>query len=171
MTAKGSRRPSERASPPPSHHSVTNWHDEVDRLFDGFFPAAFGRALQGRDPWLGRPFRSFGEHVPSVDVKEHADRYEIAAELPGLDAKDVELTIKDGVLSIKGEKRSEHSEEAGNVRVSERGFGSFERSFRLPGNADADAIGAEFAKGVLTVTVPKQDDAVEHQRKIEIKPH
>jgi len=161
MTTRVPRRPPEAGSPcvPPSRHPVAGWRDEVDRLFDSFFPAAFGRALPGVDPWVGHPFRELGELVPETGVKERGDHYEIAAELPGLEVGDVELTVRDGVLSIKGETRGECS------------FGSFEQSFLLPRDADQGAIGAEFAEGVLTVTVPKQEEPAEPARKIEIKPH
>lgn len=173
MTAKVTRRPPQSDSPSttPPRPALATWHDDVDRLFDSFFPAAFGRSLQGLDPWLGHPFQGFGDLVPSVDVKECADRYEIAAELPGLDVKDVDISVRDGVLHIRGEKKVEKNEEKEAVRISERSYGTFERSFVLPDDADAEAIGAEFAKGVLTVTVRKHDEPVERDKKIEIKPH
>ncbi|CAA7612770.1 Hsp20/alpha crystallin family protein [Magnetospirillum sp. UT-4] len=154
-----------------THHPLMALRDEVDRLFDSFFPAAFGRTLLGLDPWRAPSLRALGGVYPSIDVKETADRYEIAAELPGLEEKDVNVTIRNGVLSIAGEKRHEHEEEAEGLQVRERTFGSFARTFRLPENANPDGIAAEFAKGVLTVTVPKAEDAAGKERKVEVKGH
>ncbi|MBF0324147.1 MAG: Hsp20/alpha crystallin family protein [Alphaproteobacteria bacterium] len=181
MTSRVIRRPprSDSSVEAPPRQPLQGWHGEVDRLFEGFFPAAFGgssqtafgRALHELDSWLCRPLQGFDEPVPSVDIRELADCYQITTELPGLEAQDVDVTVKDGVLMIHGEKTVERSEDAESVQISERGFGTFERSFRLPEDADAKGIGAEFAKGILIVTVPKQEKAAGRDRKIAVKPH
>lgn len=153
------------------HHPVVGLRDEVDRLFDSFFPAAFGRSLFDLDPWRPGAFRVMADMVPQVDVKELADHYEIAAELPGVEAKDVKVTVDKGMLGITGEKHAETAKEEGDMRLSERSFGSFARSFKLPEDADSDAIGAAFVNGVLTVTVPKHEDRAPTVKDIEIKTH
>lgn len=149
------------------HHHLS-LRDEVDRLFDSFFPPAFGRSLLDLDPGSGRAFRSLGDvGTPGIDVKECADHYEIAAELPGVDKQDVAVTVIDGVLSIAGETHTERKQGA----MTERAFDTFKRLFRLPKDADAGAIGAAFDKGVLTVTVPRHEDAGQPDQTIEIKGH
>lgn len=153
------------------HHPLVGLRDEVDRLFDSFFPAAFGRSLFDLDPWRPGAFRVMGGLSPQVDVRELADHYEIAAEMPGVEAKDLKVTIDKGMLDIRGEKHGEHAEEEGDVRLSERSFGSFARSLRLPEDADQNAVGAEFVNGVLTVTVPKHEGKAAAARDIEIKAH
>ena len=102
-----------------------------------------------------------------MDVTEDDKAYKIAAELPGLEEKDVEVTVAGGMLTIKGEK-SYAKDEKKNHHVSERAYGSFQRSFVLPDGVEADKISAEMAKGVLTVTLPKTAQAA-RQQKIEIK--
>lgn len=152
-------------------HPLTSLRDEVDRLFGSFFPAAFGRSMFDLDPWRPGTFRVMADMTPQVDVKELADRYEIAAELPGVEAKDVKVTVDKGMLGITGEKHTETRSEEGEVHLSERSYGSFARSFRLPEDADSQAIGAEFVNGVLTVTVPKHENAPKTVKEIEIKAH
>ena len=152
-------------------HPVMGLRDEVDRLFDSFFPAAFGRSMFDLDPWRPGAFRVMGDMMPQVDVKELADHYEIAAELPGVEAKDVKVSVDQGRLDITGEKHSEAESEQGEVHLSERSFGSFARSFKLPEDADSQAIGAEFVNGVLTVTVPKHEMPPKTVKDIEIKAH
>ena len=93
----------------------------------------------------------------------------VEAELPGLDEKDVSLTIANGVLTIQGEKKLEHEEEKENYHVMERRYGSFQRSLRIPDTVDEKKIEARFDKGVLKVTLPKRAEAASEPRKIEIK--
>ncbi|MBC7907445.1 MAG: Hsp20/alpha crystallin family protein [Rhodospirillaceae bacterium] len=168
MTQQGGETGGLPASRP--SHPLMTLRDEVDRLFDNFFPSAFGRSLFDLDPWRERSFRSMGDITPHMDVRELDDRFEISAELPGLEDKDVTVKVQGGVLSISGEKKAERTEDKGNVYLSERSYGSFVRSVRLPENADAEGIGAEFAKGVLTVTVPKREGGPD-EKKIEVKVH
>ena len=143
---------------------------EVDSLFENFNKG--WPRFWDFDPFKGvsQPFTlpSFAA-APRVDVKESDDAYEIAAELPGLDEKDIELALRGDVLSISGEKKAEREEKKKDYYLSERSYGAFHRSFRVPENVDADKIGAKFAKGVLTVTLPKTAEAKKKQRKIAIK--
>ena len=93
--------------------------------------------------------------APRVDVSETDTELKIEAELPGIDEKDVEVVLSDGRLTIKGEKKQEKEEKKKDYHMVERSYGSFARSIVLPFEADPDKVKATFAKGVLTVTVPK----------------
>ncbi len=143
---------------------------EVDRLFEEFggdfwrFP--FHRRASMLEPfWRGEE----GLAAPAVDIVEGEKAYEVTAELPGMDDKDIEVTLTDDVLTIKGEKREEKEEKGKNYRLSERHYGAFERSFEAPEGVDADKIEARFEKGVLKVTLPKKPEAQKKEKKIEIK--
>jgi HSP20 family protein len=141
---------------------MVNLRREMDRLFDDF---GAGFALQ--------PFRwpSTAVSLPiDVDVVEQADRFVISADLPGLDQKDLEINVSGDVLSISGQKNEEREETQKNYYLNERRFGSFQRSFTLPGSVDREAISADFANGVLKVTLPKTTEAKNDERKIDIKP-
>jgi HSP20 family protein len=107
---------------------------------------------------------------PAADVVEGEREYRITAELPGMSEKDLEISLGGDVLTVKGEKKEEREEQGGNRYVAERRFGSFQRSFRLPEDADPDRIEAGFKNGVLTVTLPKRPEAQAQRRKIEVKP-
>lgn len=105
---------------------------------------------------------------PSLDVKESANEVVVTADLPGLDQKDVEVTLKDDLLTIKGERKAEKSEKGENWQVMERSYGSFQRSIALPFTADASAVQASFDKGVLTIHLPKPPEIKTAERKIPI---
>ena len=104
-----------------------------------------------------------------MDVAEKDDEYEISAELPGLDEKEVEVKVANRTLTIKGEKKEEKEERQKDYYLSERRFGSFQRSFQLPEGIDAGRIEANFAKGVLTVKLPKTTEAKQAERKISVQ--
>ena len=136
-------------------------HHQIDRAFTDFFGADFPRLA--RTGWNG-------DFSPDMDVSESDRQIEVTAELPGMDDKDIEVTLTDGVLTVKGEKRSERKEEdrdKHHYRL-ERSYGAFRRSFRLPPEIDADAVSASFDKGVLKVTVAKKETAEAATRKIEV---
>ena len=107
--------------------------------------------------------------VPAVDVSETDKAYEITAELPGMDEKNVEVKLANDVLTIKGEKQDEKEEKRKDYYMRERSFGSFQRSFQVPDGVDADKIEANFKKGVLTVTLPKSTEAQKAEKKIAVK--
>lgn len=107
--------------------------------------------------------------APAIDLAEKDKEYEITAELPGLDEKDVEIKLSNHSLTIKGEKKEEREEKQKDYYLSERRYGSFHRSFQLPEGVDADKIEATFAKGVLTVRLPKTVEAQKAEKKISIK--
>jgi HSP20 family protein len=147
-----------------------SFHDEMDRLFDrfagGFGLPTLRRFFDTAPSWTYES--SFSFPTPAVDVTEDEKAYKITAELPGLEEKEVNVTVAGGMLTIKGEKSFEKDEKNKSRHVSERAYGSFQRSFALPEGIDADKIGADMAKGVLTVTLPKTAQAAK-QQKIEVK--
>jgi len=118
---------------------------------------------------IERADSAFEISVPAVDATEDEHAYRITAEIPGMTEKDVEVKLSDGMITIAGEKREEKEQKDKNYPVSERRYGSFQRSFALPDTVDRDKIDARFAKGVLTLTLPKKPEAVKQQKKIEVK--
>jgi len=145
-------------------------HNEIDRLFDDFgqgFWKPFGRSLFAAEPLFRRGLTL--ATMPAVDVVESEKAYELTAELPGMDEKNIEVKVVNGSLTIKGEKQEEKEEKKKDYYLHERNFGSFERSFGLPEGVDADKIEANFKKGVLTVTLPKKPEALKPAKKIEVK--
>ncbi|WP_342108592.1 Hsp20/alpha crystallin family protein [Methylobacterium sp. SI9] len=136
-------------------------HREVNRLFDDVFNGFGVPSLAGANPAV----RSFG--WPNVEVVEaDGGALRVSAELPGLEEKDVELLIEDGVLTLKGEKRAETTDTKRGY--SERSYGRFERSIALPFAVQEDKAEATFRNGVLTVTLPRSADAPERRRRIAI---
>lgn len=146
-----------------AHDPFVNFRNEMNGLIE----RAFGRGFGFFDvPTLGRLGNGFV--MPSIDLHEGETAYTLTAELPGLDEKDVELNVHDGVLTLKGEKRYEKASGEENARMVERHYGSFERSFTLPSSVDEAKIDAKFDKGVLKVTMPKNPNAAPVGRRIEI---
>ncbi|MBN2469004.1 MAG: Hsp20/alpha crystallin family protein [Deltaproteobacteria bacterium] len=104
-----------------------------------------------------------------VDISETEDNFIVGAEIPGLEAKDVNLTISGDLLTIKGEKKKETEEKDEHCYCTERYYGAFQRVFQLPSNVQADKIEAAFDKGVLNVTIPKAEEARRKQIEIKVK--
>ncbi len=149
-------------------HPLQNFRDEFDRLFDRF--TGFGMpSMRRMFDLVPSSAESFAFNVPAVDVTEDDKAYKIAAELPGLEEKDIEVSLTGDVLTLKGEKRQEKEEKNKNWYLSERAFGAFQRAFELPEGIDRDKIAAAFAKGVLTVTLPKSAETQKQQKKIDVK--
>jgi len=144
---------------------------EIDRLFEDFdrswWGVPFPRTTRAVEPFWQRQLAR--ATTPAVDIAESDKAYEVTAELPGMDEKDIEVKLVNGGLTIKGEKTEEKEEKKKDYYVHERHFGSFERSFRLPEGVDADKIEATFKKGVLTVTLPKTAEAQKAAKKIAVK--
>jgi HSP20 family protein len=130
-------------------------HREMNRLFDDMF--------RGFDD-----SRFFGAHGgwPSLDVEETEREYRVTAELPGLEERDVEVLLQDGLLTVRGEKKIES--ENRHRTHSERFYGRFERQISLDRDVDESAVSATFKNGVLTVTVPKNAQAMERAKRIPI---
>lgn len=157
---------------PPGLDIWPRFHEEMDRAFEDFwrgrpsFPS-LARAF-GAGPLWGRALIP-APLVPAVDFVEDDKAFRITAELPGMTDKDVDISLSGDVLTIKGEKQEEKEEKRKNYYMSERRFGSFQRSLTLPDGIDRDKIEAVCEKGVLTVTLPKTPEAVKQQKKIEVK--
>jgi HSP20 family protein len=107
-------------------------------------------------------------HIPSIDVRESDKGFVVEAELPGMDEKDVSVTLNNGVLTLKGEKKSESEEKGESYHVMERGFGSFQRVFDLGDAVDSDKVDASFEKGILKVTLEKRSETVKTEKQIPI---
>lgn len=130
---------------------------EVNRLFDGVFSNA----------WPGNRHGG-GKFMPEVEVIEDDHELRVTAELPGMDEKDVNITVADGMLTIQGEKRQERKEEENGYYYSERSYGAFYRSLPLSDDFDPDKAKATFKKGVLTLVVPRNPEAKRKRQKIAI---
>jgi HSP20 family protein len=144
---------------------------EIDRLFDDFgvgtWRSPFRSSFFDMDPF--RRAKTAFSGMPAVDVTETEKGYKVVAELPGMDEKNIEVKISNGMLTIKGEKQEEKEEEKQDYYVRERSFGSFERTFQVPDGVDLDKVDASFKKGVLTVTMPKTAEAQKAEKKITVK--
>lgn len=126
-------------------------------LFDQFFddwdlPALFG---EGKS-W-----------VPAFDISENEKEYVVTAEIPGIDQKDLEVTLSDGILTVKGEKKQEKEHQGDNYHRLERAYGSFHRSFHIPEKVDAEKVDASYRNGILKLTIPKAETG--EVKKIEVK--
>ena len=145
--------------------SLARWDpfEELD-LFPGWRPFREHGWMPARLARLfGEPGGSLsairGRLAPSVDIAEDDDRYVVTVELPGSKKEDITVEMKDHVLTIRGEKRNEREEKKEHSHWVERSYGSFSRSFTLPANAVAERVKAEFDAGVLTIEVPKAEEA------------
>ncbi len=143
---------------------------EIDRLFEDFNMSPFRLPLR-RPAFDVEPFWSPESWValPAVDFIERENGYEVHADLPGVDEKNVEVKLAGDVLTIKGEKQEEKEEKKPDFHVRERHFGSFERAFRVPEGVDAEKIDASFKKGVLTIMMPKTAEAQKPVKSIPVK--
>lgn len=128
---------------------VNQLHNELNRMFDGPAGTMQAGSFDGGDAVAT-------DWVPSVDVKEEADRWVVHADVPGVDPADIEVSMADGALTIRGSRKSESTDERDGWRRVERVSGSFYRRFTLPDTADAAGIKAASKHGVLELTIPKQ---------------
>jgi HSP20 family protein len=136
---------------------LTSLRREMDDLWNRFF----------KDVPSIRQFEE--EWAPSADITETKDDFIVKAELPGMEAKDVNVSITGNLLTIKGEKEKEAEDKDEHHHYVERYYGSFQRSFQLPANVKSDKIDASFDKGVLKITLPKTDEAKKKEIKINVK--
>jgi HSP20 family protein len=132
---------------------------EMDRMFDDFFSRT--ALVNAHKAWSGL--------TPAVDVSETEKEIVVTAELPDVTDKDIEVNLAGDVLTIKGEKRSQHEEKNGDSAYMERRFGSFSRSVRLPFDVGEEKVDAQFNNGVLTVRVPKPAELQRPARRIEVR--
>jgi len=105
--------------------------------------------------------------VPAFDISETENEYMVTAELPGIDAKEIDVTLSDGVLTVKGEKKQEKEDKGENYHRVERSYGSFQRSFRIPEKVETETVDAAYKDGVLKLTLKKAEET--KPRKIEVK--
>ena len=136
--------------------SLGPFRKEMDRMWEEFF----------RGPALTKRLM---EWSPSIDMSETKDNFVVKAELPGVDPKDVNVTISGDILTIKGEKKQEEEEKDEHHHYVERFYGSFQRSFQLPSNVKTDKINATYDKGVLKIMLPKTGEAKKKEIEIKVK--
>ncbi|HEX6550558.1 MAG TPA: Hsp20/alpha crystallin family protein [Gammaproteobacteria bacterium] len=131
---------------------MTQLHNEMNRLFE----RGDNNGAVAATDW-----------TPAVDIKEEAQRFVIHADVPGVDPKDIEVTMEDGILTLRGERKSESRDEQNGWRRVERVSGTFFRRFSLPDTADAEGVSARGSNGVLEIVIPKQ--AKVQPRRISVK--
>ena len=135
---------------------LTALHRDLDEMLDRFV----GRHRRGW-PWVGE-----WEGLPAIDLAHTKDAFVVRVELPGIEPKDVEISLSGRTLSIKGERKEEKEKTEDHYYMREIGYGSFERSLTLPEGADTEKITASFKNGILEISMPAE--AVEESRKIEV---
>lgn len=135
----------------------TSFMFPVRNMFDRFFD----------DEVVGNILSENTSFVPVFDISENDTGYSVVAELPGIDEKDLDVTLTDGILTVKGEKRQETEEKGEAYHRIERRYGSFQRSFRMPDGIQGDKIDATYKNGVLKLMIPKSENS--EAKKIEIK--
>lgn len=155
---------------------LASLREEVDNLFERFsedwpsLPNLFGKGWTYPVADLERRLGSAKlEITPRVDVSENDQGYDITMELPGMTDDDIELTVSEDSLTVKGEKQEEHEEKKKNYHVKERSYGSFQRSFRVPSGVDGEKIDASYSNGVLHISLPKTENVQKKKRSIDIK--
>ncbi|NWG02451.1 MAG: Hsp20/alpha crystallin family protein [Syntrophaceae bacterium] len=131
---------------------------EMDRLWDSFFERGMRRRTE-----------EAGEWYPSLDVAETKNDIVIKAEVPGMEPKDIDISLSDGILTVKGEKKREREEKEEDYHLIERSYGSFARSVQLPKGIQSDKINASYKNGVLKVVLPKSEEAKKKEIKIKVE--
>lgn len=141
-------------------------HREINRVFENF-----SRGFFGLSPFSLNALEEshWGEFAPRVDVREDDKEIEVTAELPGMDEKDVQVSLSNDALLIRGEKKTEREEKGKDWCRMERSFGSFNRSIPLPDAIDSGKAEATFKKGLLTVKIPKRAEAKQEAKRITVK--
>ena len=137
---------------------------DVDRVFGDFLSD-----WRWPDRNLNMLDRQMGRFMPEIDVKETEKEFRVTADLPGMDEKDLEVSLIDGGLSIKGEKREEHEEEKCDIYRAERRYGAFERLIPLSSDINVNKAKATFKKGVLKITLPKTESARSNRKTIPVE--
>ena len=159
--SEGQRQPARMNNP------LFDLRNEIDTLFDRFFSGSLFGPFGGLPD--AQPLRQrFGGMMPKVDVSETEREIQIVAELPGLKQEDVELTVEEDLLTIRGQTGESREERDKQYHLTERSYGRFERSFRLPETVDRDRITANFENGLLTITLPKSERPQSSAKRIEI---
>ena len=136
---------------------------DLRREFDGLLDRFFGEGWSGLEAPGGQRF------VPAFDVSETEEEFIVKAELPGVDPKDVEVNLTGNVLTVKGEKKAEREEKKADLYRVERSFGSFSRSFSLPGDVRTDDVKATYKDGILNLRLPKTEPTKKKAIKIDVQ--
>jgi HSP20 family protein len=131
---------------------------QVDRFWDSLLEGGLRRRSEEEVEWL-----------PSLDVAETKNELVVKAEAPGMDPKDIDISLSDGVLTIKGEKRQEKEEKEADYQLVERSYGSFTRSVQIPREVQSDKISASYKNGILKITLPKSEEAKKKEIKIKVE--
>jgi HSP20 family protein len=131
---------------------------EMDRLLDFFLEGGLRRRTEEAGEWL-----------PSLNVAETKNELVVKAEVPGMDFKDIDISLSDGVLTIKGEKKQEKEEKEADYHLVERSYGVFTRSIPLPQEVESDKISASYKGGVLKVTLPKSEETKKKEIRIKVE--
>ncbi len=154
-------RKSEMA-PAKHEYSLGELHREMNRLFDEFFRASSFE-------WPALNEWPAGDLAPRLDVSEDDKAVRISAELPGVDEKDIQITLTDKALTLTGEKKEAHEDKGKHFYRSERSYGMFRRVIPLPAEVDEEKVEAKFKHGVLKITLPKVEGAEGRRKRIEVK--
>jgi HSP20 family protein len=146
--------------------TLTAMRDEMDRMFERFWTNPLV-ALDSQDRWFG----DFSQEVfqPKLDVTDDKNCLRVALEVPGVDMKDLNVEVQDGVMTVSGEKKQEETSEEEGCYRTERSYGYFKRSIPLPAEVEAQKAEAKFDKGVLTIKLPKSERARQGAQKIPVK--
>jgi len=131
--------------------------ESFNRLFNQTFSQLFDGPEPGVRTW-----------APAVDVYETEQNLVLKAEIPGIDPKDLEVRVEDGTLYLRGERKTESDLKEGNYHRIERSYGAFNRTFALPGSIDTNKVAAEYKSGVLTLTIPKKEEAKPKTIKVQV---
>jgi HSP20 family protein len=138
---------------------ILSMQREINRMFDTFFRGGLSdETALAPSAWS-----------PAVDIAEHDNEYVVKMEIPGVDKGDVKITMRDGVLTVSGEKKSEKESKGSSYHRVERSYGTFERSFSLPSSVKADNIDAVFKDGILSITLPKSETSKPKQIEVKVK--
>jgi HSP20 family protein len=143
----------------PSFRGLQSLQNDMNRIFDDYFR---GDNLVN-DSFFSRDWN------PAVDIVENNDNYILKAELPGMNKDDVKITLENNLLTIRGEKKNEYAKKEGNYHRVERSYGSFERTFTIPGSIKSNDIDAQYNNGILTLTLPKAEEAKPKMIDVKVK--
>ena len=171
--SESSPAPRDMAAPRRGIYQLLDLHNEMSRMAN-----RFGYGLSALSPSFERLADTESEGLadfpggwlaPKVDATESVESYEITAELPGIAEADIDITLADGALIVKGEKKVKKGHDDKDFHVRERSYGLFKRVFRVPDDVDADAIRADFKEGIVSITLPKSKHSEPERRKISVK--
>ncbi len=138
---------------------VMSMQREINRMFDSFFRGG----LAGDDTFVA------SDWTPAVDIAEHENEYSVKLELPGVSKDDVKITMQKNILSVRGEKKKEKETKGSNFHRVERSYGAFQRNFTLPSTVKAERIDASYVDGILTIVLPKAEDAKPKQIDVKVR--